>query len=215
MIEDARGPIGLGDLAVLDRGDVNGFDRSAIDNYSITPSSSSDYFRDGFALAPMLMYLSSDIRKMGWTYLLMYGEVAALNSGLTNFTKAAFGRYRPYAYNPDVPLAVKLASTTRRSFYSGHVSHVASMSFFMAQVFSDMYPDSDYTYIVWSAAVVTPAVTSYLRYKAGKHFLTDVLAGYGMGALVGYLIPRLHRSTSNSNVSNKSSNDQLGLVWMF
>ncbi|MFT4534609.1 MAG: hypothetical protein ACJA1A_001452 [Saprospiraceae bacterium] len=78
----------------------------------------------------------------------MYAEVMSLNGGLTGFSKGAFGKYRPYAYNPNVDLEFKLRPTARRSFFSGHTSHVASLSFFTATVFDDLYPNSDYKYAV-------------------------------------------------------------------
>jgi membrane-associated phospholipid phosphatase len=40
-----------------------------------------------------------------------------------------------------------------------------------------------------------PLTTGLMRYKAGKHFWTDVLIGYAVGALVGVGVPALH-STS-------------------
>ena len=36
-------------------------------------------------------------------------------------------------------------------------------------------------------------VVAYFRIRAGKHFLTDNLVGYAVGATVGVLVPRLHR----------------------
>ena len=36
------------------------------------------------------------------------------------------------------------------------------------------------------------ATTGYLRYAAGRHYPTDILAGAAMGAFVGYIVPSLH-----------------------
>ena len=38
-----------------------------------------------------------------------------------------------------------------------------------------------------------------MRIKAGKHFLTDNLIGYGVGAAAGILIPELHKK-GNKNL---------------
>ena len=38
-----------------------------------------------------------------------------------------------------------------------------------------------------------PAITGYLRVKAGKHYPTDTIAGYLLGATAGILIPQLHK----------------------
>lgn len=147
--------------------------------------------------------------------MVMYAEVLSLNGGITGVTKGAFGKFRPYAYNPNVDIEFKLRPTTRRSFFSGHTSHVASLSFFTATVFDDLYPNSDLKYVVWAGAVVAPAITGYMRIKAGQHFPTDVIVGYGVGALVGYFIPELHKITKDSNLRIIGAEGGLGLVYNF
>lgn len=215
LISKSRDPISKAQINALNPNDVLGFDRSATDNYSTSAGSSSDIFRDGAYLVPLILFLSKNARSEAKEILVMYSEVIALNSGLTTFTKESAGRLRPYAYNPNAPLELKLSKTTGRSFYSGHVSHVASLSFFTASVFSDLYPDSNFRYLVWTGAVTAPAITAYLRYKAGRHFPTDVMVGYGVGALVGYFIPKLHKTDSISNISIVSASNGLGLKYQF
>jgi len=48
--------------------------------------------------------------------------------------------------------------------------------------------------IVWTAAATIPAITGYLRVRGGRHFPTDVIGGYIVGAAVGCLVPHLHRT---------------------
>ena len=91
-------------------------------------------------------------------------------------------------------LESKQTFTAGASFFSGHTSCVASNSFFAARVFSDYYPESKWKPVVWGAAIALPAVTGYLRVKAGKHYPSDVIAGYAVGAAVGYFVPKLHRT---------------------
>ena len=38
-----------------------------------------------------------------------------------------------------------------------------------------------------------PAVVGYLRVKAKKHFLIDVVVGYVTGAVIGFGIAELHK----------------------
>jgi len=54
-------------------------------------------------------------------------------------------------------------------------------------------PDSKWKPVVWGAAITIPAVMGYFRVAAGKHFPTDVMAGYLVGGAVGFLVPHLHR----------------------
>lgn len=215
LISKSRDPITEAQINSLNSNDVWGFDRSATNKYSTSAGSSSDIFRDGAYLVPLTLFLSKNARSEAKEILVMYSEVIALNAGLTTFTKETVGRLRPYAYNSNAPIELKLSETTGRSFFSGHVSHVASLSFFTASVFSDIYPDSNYRYLVWTGAITAPALTAYLRYTAGRHFLSDVIVGYGVGALVGYFIPKLHKGKIMSDLSFHGTNNGLGLSYTF
>jgi len=111
-------------------------------------------------------------------------------------------RPRPFTYNPEVALEKKLKLDAKRSFFSGHASHTAAFTFFMAKVVSDYHPNmkKGLKTLMWSGAILIPATTSYLRVKAGKHFPTDVIAGYAAGAFVGYIIPHLHKKKEEDPV---------------
>jgi membrane-associated phospholipid phosphatase len=76
----------------------------------------------------------------------------------------------------------------------------AAATFFAAKVFTDFNPDSKLKPYVWTAAAIVPAVVGYQRLRAGKHFLTDNLLGYGVGMACGILIPELHK-VKNENLS--------------
>ena len=121
-------------------------------------------------------------------------EANLINYLIGDMTKIAVGRIRPYVYNPDVDLELKLEKKARKSFFSGHTSFSAVNSFFIAKVFSDYYPDSKWKYVVWTASSLIPAWTGVERVLAGKHFPSDVIAGYAIGALTGYFIPQMHKN---------------------
>ena len=114
---------------------------------------------------------------------------------MTNLVKNAVRRPRPFVYNPDptIPLNIKLKPDARRSFFSGHTSTTAAMSFLTAKMYSDFHPNSDARPFFWGAAAIIPAATGYLRVRGGKHFPTDVITGYIVGTLVGILVPALHK----------------------
>lgn len=137
------------------------------------------------------------------TMTLIVAEAYFLTSGLTNLTKNWASRTRPFAYNPDAPLSEKLKRDTRRSFFSGHTSMAATGSFLLAKVLSDNFPDKNWTKIVWGGAATLPALTGWARVRAGKHFPTDVLAGYAVGALVGWGLPELHRRAAKNRFEKR------------
>ncbi len=215
IIEEQRGAFTAEDIALLNPQTILGVDQGTVDNFSDNARRRSDYFKDAIFIAPLTLFLSGQARENTKEIFVMYTEVFTLNGGITKLSKSAFGRYRPYAYNPNVDLELKLEATTRRSFFSGHVSHVASLSYFTATVFDDLYPDSDIKYIVWAGAITAPAITGYLRVKAGRHYSTDVIVGYGVGALVGYFIPQLHKITQDSDFSVIGAEGGLGLAYNF
>lgn len=181
------------DLANLTNKDWLGIDRSATNNYSPNAADASDWLLRSSVLLPFSLLVDADMRQDANKVGVLLSETVLLTYGLTNMTKIVTLRDRPYVFNPDAPLETKLENDARLSFFSGHTSMTASLSFFTAKVWSDYHPNHRLQPVVWTAAATLPAVTGYLRYKSGKHYLTDVGAGYVVGALVGYLVPHLHK----------------------
>ncbi len=180
-------------LELLKPSSINGFDKNAIKNYSLSAHHASDYFWYGSFSAPLWFLAGKETRKDIGTIAALWGETVAINSGLTLLTKYTVRRTRPYAYNSNAPMEKKLTPNAKGSFFSGHTSMTAANTFFAAKVFSDYYPDSKWKPVVWIAATTIPAITGYLRVRGGRHFTTDVIVGYLAGASVGYFVPQLHK----------------------
>ncbi|MDO8367025.1 MAG: phosphatase PAP2 family protein [Saprospiraceae bacterium] len=146
------------------------------------------------SLAPVLLLADSKVRKESGAISVMYLETMTLTGGLTLMTKNLSKRPRPYTYNPNASISLKQRRDARQSFFSGHTSSTAAASFFAAKVWSDLNPGSKWKPVIWAAAAGIPAVTGFLRVRAGRHFFTDVATGYALGATVGWLVPVLHQS---------------------
>lgn len=152
------------------------------------------------------------------TILVMGLEVIVLTDGITRTAKAGVLRYRPYAYNDLAPWDKKLKRDVRYSFFSGHASMAASATFFAARVWCDYHPGHRLNAVVWTAAVLLPAITGFERVRAGRHFPTDVVAGYTAGAVIGYLVPVLHRRGLPEGLSVSPVTDTglgFNLSWRF
>jgi membrane-associated phospholipid phosphatase len=136
-----------------------------------------------------------------------------LNQGLNWMAKGLTRRTRPFVYDPESPFEDKTKTNARLSFYSGHTSTAASMTFFTAKVFSDYLSNKTAKALIWTAAAVYPALVGYLRRDSANHFRTDVITGYLVGALIGYGIPLLHK-TKNKDLSVHPivSTRQIGLA---
>jgi len=182
------------DLFRLNSSDVWAFDRIAIGNNSPSAKSLSDKFLYSSLALPFLSYIDPVVRKEKAAVAFMAIEAILINDAITNIFKSSVGRHRPYLYSEvALPEAGGITSSSRESFISGHTSNVATASFLTAQILTDLHPDSKLKPLIWTTAALAPAITGYLRVKAGRHFPTDVIAGYGVGALIGTFIPKLHR----------------------
>jgi membrane-associated phospholipid phosphatase len=144
--------------------------------------------------SPFFLLLDKTGRDNSSEMALIVFQGAVINSAFINLTKATVQRSRPYTYNDDAPLDIKLRKSSRYSFYSGHVATAAYFSITTAQLYSDLHPDSKARPYVWAAATLLPAAVAYGRMKAGKHFFTDVMIGFVAGSAIALTVPALHRA---------------------
>ncbi|GAB3199111.1 membrane-associated phospholipid phosphatase [Pontibacter aydingkolensis] len=188
-------------IARLSKSDVNGFDRFSAGWDSESAKKTSDFpFYGSFAL-PFVMMLNDNVGSKAGQVFVLYVETMAVTGSLFTMTNGLAPRTRPLIYSPDVEMSEKTRANARNSFYAGHTAAAASASFFAAKVFHDFNPDSGARPYVWAAAAAVPAAVGYMRLRAGKHFLSDNILGYTLGAAAGILVPQLHKKTNNTNFS--------------
>ncbi|MCW3788850.1 phosphatase PAP2 family protein [Plebeiibacterium sediminum] len=190
---------GLSEESVLklDRNDLWFFDRAATKqsvSYKDRAQELSDLFLNASIFLPGIIGLDKKVREEWMDIILMYLQLHAYNSTFYIGTAMSINRTRPIAYNTDAPMEARTEKGTRNSFFSGHVSTAASGCFFAAKVYSDLHPEiGNKKYLLYGAACIPPALVGYYRFKAMKHFPTDIITGFGMGALAGILVPELHK----------------------
>ena len=188
-------PLSAAQIQSLDPNTINVFDRSATRYHSSGVNKASDILFWTATMLPASLLFSNRIKdeKLYDEIGTMWAETFLINAALTGLTKSLAHRTRPYAYNPNVAAAEKMKRDTRLSFFSGHTSSAAATSIFTAQIFADLYPNSRWKPLVWTGAAVLPLATGLMRYRAGKHFPTDILVGAIVGTGIGLLVPALHR----------------------
>jgi membrane-associated phospholipid phosphatase len=196
-------PLTTEEINLINPADVNGFDRGAIGPYK------EDQVGDvllytSFAL-PATFLLNERMNKDFFDLALMYGEAFLINASITGIVKGIVARTRPYTYDENTPIEKKSDVNARISFYSGHTSFTALTCFFTARVFNEYLTDNTAKVLIWSAAAIYPAVIGVLRVDAHSHFPTDVIVGYIAGAVIGYLVPELHKGNNENNISIQSS----------
>lgn len=172
------------------------FDRFTTQLWSPSAQKTSDYLMYGSMILPLTLLLDEDMRRDFSTVAPIAAETFLVTAALTSLTKNIFQRKRPYTYNTNVPMSQRTDDDATASFFSGHTSISAAMSFMTAKMYSDYHPNSSAKPYIWAVAAALPLATAYLRVKGGKHFPSDVLIGYLVGAGLGILIPELHKKNN-------------------
>ena len=194
-------PLTEAQIAALDPLNVNAFDRAATRQYRYQDANLSDYLLTLSAVTPLSLLASRSVRRELAPIVVMYFETAALAGGLTSISKGLFKRKRPYVYNPNVPLSDKLSVGARHSYFSGHVSNSAAFCFLTAYMVNRYADRPAVKWAAWTGAVVIPGTIGYWRFTAGKHFPTDILTGYLIGAGTGILVPFIHKAQLPDDVA--------------
>ncbi len=194
-------PLTPAEVERLDAGALMSLDRSATCRWSPISARWSDYLVAGLVAAPATLLAAEPAEDAAGVTLAIWGETLLLTTGVVQLTKAVVRRTRPYAYHPDpvVPMDKRLALTTRRSFPSGHAARAFAMAVMLSSMYSEMHPGDAAKEWVWGASLSAAATVSLLRYLAGYHFPTDVLAGAAIGAGLGYAVPRWHEKETSGD----------------
>jgi membrane-associated phospholipid phosphatase len=182
--------------------DINFLDGWAAGNHSKSANTISDIPFFFSFITPIGLLFDDETNDHTGQILGLYFESLATTGALYTITAGVVNRSRPYVYDDsgDTNLSRRKSNNGQRSFYSGHVAATATATFFSAKVFSDFNPDASGKAFIWAGAAVIPAAVGYFRIQGGQHFLTDVILGYGLGAVTGILIPELHK-TESTNIS--------------
>ncbi|NQX97984.1 MAG: phosphatase PAP2 family protein [Flavobacteriales bacterium] len=212
-----KAPFIIGELDNLDANKINRFDRGAINNNSSSARTNSNIILYSGMALPLLFLNNHHTKKDFVPLFVMSTEVFAITSGLTLNAKFLFNRTRPLAYNSGFSDELRTDKTSRLSFFSGHTAQTAAFSIFMAKVITDYHPNmrTGYKIGIWSFALALPTATGFYRVKGGKHFNTDVITGFAVGATIGFLVPHLHKrkdKTSNLTMAPFNYNGATGLT---
>jgi len=192
--------ISMGEILNLDRKDINSIDSWAL---NFNPSKRGEFeklsnqLQTVIVFLPFITLLDPGIRKDWVDVLLIYLQTQAITNNF--YLYSPFGvtfqnRFRPVVYYESVDIGKRTEPNNRNSLYSGHVAACAEASFFTAKVFCDYHPELGMNkYLIYGAAAIPPLLMSYFRLRALAHFPSDLLVGFGVGAIFGILVPEFHR----------------------
>lgn len=168
----------------------------AFDFYSPPMEQFSHYLSIGIAGAGWVSSISLvDMKPKKWFTLgVMYTEMMMIERGIIGITKNVSRKARPYVYDPTVPMSIKLerGKDAFMSFPSGHASFAFANAFFWNDIL--LHSDWSAKWKIYGTGFLygSASLVSIFRVTSGEHFLVDVLAGGGIGAITAYMSLKLH-----------------------
>lgn len=129
--------------------------------------------------------------------LTIIAQTSAWNGLLTESAHLLSQRPRPFVYNR--PEEGKNFSNYT-SFYSGHTSFSAASTTALFLTLLGRHAPSPVLILVAIVAQTLILSTAFFRILAGRHFITDVLAGALVGALIALIIAFLHRASKKRHL---------------
>ncbi len=125
--------------------------------------------------------------KEGWLVLVSIMLILLFSNLVSaSFFKPVFQRYRP-SHHPDFKEIVALVNDFRGGdygFISGHATNSFAFAFFFSLLFRNK--------IVAISMILWATLNSYSRVYLGVHFISDIIAGFIMGSLVGLLVYNIY-----------------------
>ena len=127
---------------------------------------------------------------------IIIGQTVTWNGAFTEISHLITQRPRPFVYKDPLVLGTDPAHFT--SFYSGHTSFTAAAM--VAVLFMLLHRGAPLALCLFWALLSQTLIfsTAYFRILAGRHFLTDVLAGAFAGVLVACLVAYYNRFRATS-----------------
>lgn len=193
----------ISDVIHLDPNSINSFDRPvAFADPALFKSAqkNSDLFLNISVLSPVVLMIDKQMRKDWLDLLTLYLVSHTVDNAIYFAAAFPIRRGRPLTYNTGLTTEEKTGIAKSNSFFSGHVSFASTSTFFLAKVLTDYKNIKGWKRIgIFAAASIPPAMVGYYRVQAGKHFRTDVILGFLVGAGTGILVPELHRKIKQNN----------------
>ena len=121
----------------------------------------------------------------GWNGVSRVIEALGGSAAITGVFKRVAARERPWAHFQDGTGS----GSPNDSFVSGHTSETFAVATAVGVLCRARHCRHETT--AWVVGLVTASATGYLRIAADKHYMTDVLAGAGVGVLSGLAVPAL------------------------
>jgi undecaprenyl-diphosphatase len=140
------------------------------------------------------------IRRRDWRPVALLTAAVAGAVGLYNIVKPLVGRPRP-------PAAIRIGHYSGAAFPSGHATQSVAFYAMLAIVLGAGLSIRRRA-LLWSAAALVVLIVGASRIYLGAHWLTDVLAGYALGATWVAIVVVVLLATSRGTGKARAAQDQ-------
>ncbi len=193
----------------LNKSDLAPWDRFAAGRYNKTASSASDVLVLAVGGSMFCVDAWEKTRsQITWTPVLqdgiILGEAMTWAAALSLNVRAMRLHPRPFVYDSTngSTRSDREAPEAAGSFFSGHASAAFVGAAYLATVYPLRHPEFQHPGLLWAGSLTAASTVAILRVAAGKHFPSDVVAGAGVGALLGWGFAKMHES---HNADSKNS----------
>ena len=187
----------------LDSSKINYIDGLTVNNYSPNSATVSDILIYTLFVSPFAVNLI-DNNNYGAESLIIL-ETVSIAAALNNIVKYAVSRPRPYIYSGKASKEEINNRDSHLSFFSGHSTLAFATAVSLSTIMSDRFEKTWQKSLIWGVPLLTATTIAYLRVRAGKHFISDVLVGSLVGASIGWLVPYLHKKTGGQLIASGNS----------
>lgn len=199
----------------LNKNDIPSFDRHGASVYHPEADNLGNMLFYSSMPLPIILLLDKEIRKDGLKIALLYLESMSVTGLLYTGSVYLNDRFRPYAYNPQVPMDRRIRGGAKNSFFAGHVALVGTSTFFIAKVLNDYHPEWKLKWLPFTLAGITTGTVATMRYRGGQHFISDIVLGTIVGVLSGVLVPHVHKNKDISERRLSFTSSYLGATPQF
>lgn len=140
-------------------------------------------------------------------------QAVLATSAVSVLAMMAVRRPRPFVYGEEAPLEARLDGNAGLAFPSGHTANAFAATLAVFQTLRLRHPDSPWIWFALGGGCMLAGAVGVSRVVAGDHFPSDVIAGAGLGAAIGWAVPELHRIEPGVSISPSAGGLAMSGTW--
>lgn len=177
-----------------DPSELNAFDRQTAGYWSPPWALASDIGALTLSVGAATLLVADEGLLAGLNDAVVVAQSALIATAAPTMLTLAAGRPRPFLYGDAAPEDVRNTSDASLSFISSHTSVSFALAVSTYMTMKRRHPEGPLRWIVLATGLPIASSVGVARVLAGRHFITDSIAGALVGSAMGILIPSLHES---------------------